>query len=72
MKGKVTIEIFNILRQRIRTLVHRFHQTGAYKVEWDGNDNRGIPVASGVYIYRIHVRSPQETFVKARKMILLK
>ncbi len=41
---------------------------GYYRVTWDGTDGAGAPVASGVYVYRLHVGA----FHQVRKMILLK
>ncbi len=66
--SQVKIEIYNILGQRVRILVDE-QQTPGYKViDWDGKDDAGIEVSSGVYFYRIEAGS----FVKSRKMMLLK
>ncbi len=64
----VKVTIYNLLGQRVRVLVDE-HQSAGYKtVHWDGKDERGVEVASGVYFYRIQA----EDFVQTKKMLLLK
>ena len=64
----VKVTIFNLLGRRVRVLVDE-HQSAGYKtVHWDGNDERGVEVASGIYFYRIQA----EDFAQTRKMLLLK
>jgi hypothetical protein len=53
----VKIEIFNLNGQNIRTLVDRSFEPGKHEIEWDGQDERGMVVVSGVYIYRIQAGS---------------
>lgn len=50
----VSLKIYNILGQEIRTLVNQFQQAGTYAVRWDGKDNYGKAVSSGVYLYSIN------------------
>ncbi|MFA8344241.1 MAG: LamG-like jellyroll fold domain-containing protein [Rhodothermaceae bacterium] len=66
--GLVKIEIFNILGQRVRTLIHEDVDAGAYKITWDGKNDFGRDVASGVYIYSLKSKD----FVKSMKMMLLR
>jgi hypothetical protein len=66
--GMTTMEVFNLLGQRITTLVHEEQKAGAYTVVWNGENSAGSIVASGVYIYR--VRSGD--FAAVKKMILLR
>ena len=49
----VRIEVFDALGRRIRTLMDGREQAGAHTLRWDGLDNRGRPVGSGVYFYRV-------------------
>lgn len=63
----VEISIYNIRGQKIRTLVRRQVSAGAESVKWNGKNDFGIPVASGIYFYRIEAG----TFRDFRKMILL-
>jgi hypothetical protein len=64
----VTVEILNVLGQRVRMLVDREEPAGSYTVMWDGNDDRGQPVSTGVYFYRIET----DGYLASRKMLLLK
>jgi len=63
-----TLTVFNILGQKIKTLVSRMHQPGQYEVVWDGTDSIGQEVTSGVYFYRIESGPEHDT----RSMILLR
>jgi len=65
--GAVTLEIFDVSGRLVRTLVDGAQSEGQKRAMWDGRDNRGNRVASGVYIYRL--RAPG--FVESRKMTLV-
>ncbi|MCH8872693.1 T9SS type A sorting domain-containing protein, partial [candidate division KSB1 bacterium] len=66
---EVNLKIFNVLGQMVRALLQNKQQTaGVYGIEWDGKDDLGKDVSSGVYIYRIEAGD----FVKSHKMMLLK
>jgi len=64
----VKLVIYNVLGQRVRSLVDRRMQPGSYTVLFDGRSSDGVPLASGVYFYRLEAGP----FVKNRKMVLLK
>ena len=64
----VNLSIYNVNGQLVRTLVDEFEAQDRYSVEWDGRDNAGKAVASGVYFYRIRT----EHFSGAKKLILLR
>ncbi|MCK5032070.1 MAG: T9SS type A sorting domain-containing protein, partial [Calditrichia bacterium] len=70
----VKLVVYNILGQEVRTLVNQHKQAGAYQVVWDGRNNIGQPVGSGIFIYKIVANSYGETddFTKINKMILLR
>ncbi|MFA3783308.1 LamG-like jellyroll fold domain-containing protein [Melioribacteraceae bacterium 4301-Me] len=65
---KVTLSVYDILGRKIKTLVNDFRQPGKYTVVWDGTNNEGAEVASGVYIYRLITNE----FIQAKKMMLLR
>ena len=67
-KSHVTIEVFNILGQRVRTLVDHEKPAGSYNITWDGNTNSGNPAATGLYVYRFQAGE----YVETKKMMLLK
>ncbi|HUU28682.1 MAG TPA: choice-of-anchor D domain-containing protein [archaeon] len=64
----VTLNVYNIRGQLVRTLVNEVKSAGFYQVQWNGEDNRGRKITSGIYIYRIQAGD----FVQTRKMVLLK
>ena len=64
----VSIEIFNTRGQKIRKLLNRHYGTGQHNVAWDGCDEQGRAVSSGVYFYRM--QTAQKSL--SRKMLLLK
>jgi len=49
----VKIAIYNLLGQRVRGLTDREYSPGVHHVRWDGRDSSNVPVASGVYLYRM-------------------
>ncbi|HQV34164.1 MAG TPA: T9SS type A sorting domain-containing protein, partial [Calditrichia bacterium] len=62
------ISIYNLLGQKVRTLVKGNMPAGPGQVTWNGTDQNGLPVASGIYLYRLE----SENRVFTRKMVLLK
>ena len=66
--SQVRLSIYNTLGQEIRTLVNQEQTAGDYRVTWNGKDNQGNPVASGIYIYRLQTdnfsQEKRLTFVK--------
>ncbi len=66
--AQVKIEIFNVLGKKIVTLVDEKLGAGHKIVEWDGKDDQGIEVSTGIYFYRLKAGE----FTQTRKMVLLK
>ena len=66
--NEVQLKVFNLLGQEVRTLVNEQQGAGYHSVVWDGRDDAGNPVASGIYLYRIQAGD----LVSIRKMVLLK
>jgi len=65
---KVYLDIYNVHGQRVRRLVKADYPAGPHVVQWDGRDDAGKGVASGVYFYRLSAGA----FTQTRKMLLLK
>ena len=59
--GQVRIDIFNLLGQRVRRLLDERRPPGLHKVRWSGTEDRGSPVSSGVYFYRLTTGDVAET-----------
>ena len=51
--AEVTLTIYNVMGQAVRTLVRAFQPAGNFNVSWDGKDGSGQVVASGVYVYEL-------------------
>ncbi|MBI5868755.1 MAG: T9SS type A sorting domain-containing protein, partial [candidate division Zixibacteria bacterium] len=66
--SRIELRIHNILGQAVRDLFSGELDSGRHTIEWDGRDNNGNPVTSGVYFYTLRTNSSEET----RKMLLLK
>ena len=54
-RSEVSLSIFNGLGQKVKTLVKAIQAPGDYKVIWDGTNNQGMQVSSGLYFYRLNV-----------------
>lgn len=67
-QGKVILEIFNSLGQKVTTLCEREHSPGTYHVTWPGRDSQGRQLPSGVYLYRLRINDQ----AISKKMLLLK
>jgi choice-of-anchor C domain-containing protein len=65
--GQVEIAIFNLLGERVRLLVNQRQAAGQYRILWDGRNENGKSMPSGVYLYRLRAGE----FVQTRKMILM-
>ncbi|HXF49386.1 MAG TPA: FlgD immunoglobulin-like domain containing protein [Verrucomicrobiae bacterium] len=66
--AQVELKIFNMLGQAVRTLVNEEKGAGYYQVVWDGKDQTGQAVSSGIYLYQIKAAD----FVETKKMQLVK
>ncbi|MBD3333757.1 T9SS type A sorting domain-containing protein [candidate division GN15 bacterium] len=67
-RADVRLTIYNVLGQMVTTLIDGTQAAGRYDVIWDGNDESGGSVATGVYFYRLST----EDFTASRKMLLVK
>ncbi len=65
----VTLEIYNIKGQKIKTLIHNEFAKGTHSIIWSGDDEFNKPVSSGVYLYRLNVNGKTEAI---KKCLLLK
>ena len=66
--GTVALAVYDVAGRRVRTLVSGLVPAGDHVVAWDGVDDRGASVASGVYFYTLRVGDALET----RRMVLVK
>ena len=68
LAGRVRLDIFNMVGQRVRRLVDEERPVGFYRMIWDGRDGAGCAVGSGVYFYSLQARKR----TASRRMLLLK
>jgi len=66
----VTLDIFNLKGQKVKTLVNEKLDSGFHSYTWYGNDNSGKKVSSGIYFYRL--KTGNGKFSSTKKMILMK
>jgi len=66
--GKVSLTVYNMLGQKVSTLVNDYRRAGRHTVTWNGRSELGHTVSTGVYLYRIEVGD----FSATKKMVLLK
>ena len=72
-ESKVTITIYNMIGQMVKTLISEEQRAGYYSIEWNGTDNTNATVSSGVYLYKIVAQSEgKNVFVSTKKMLLIK
>jgi len=65
---KVNIDIYNLLGQKVKTLVKQSFAPGYHTIQWNGDNDKGLQVVSGIYIYRLRTKN----FMKPHKCILLR
>lgn len=71
--GKARVDIYNMLGQRVRTLVNEYHSAGFYTLYWNGTNDFGQTVASGMYLYRFETRTDaQRHHLFTKKMLMIK
>ncbi|MCB2229974.1 T9SS type A sorting domain-containing protein [bacterium] len=67
-RASAQLTIYNVLGRAVRSFTQRSLSAGTYSVTWDGRDQSGTPVASGVYFYRLSTAD----YSVSKKMVLLK
>jgi hypothetical protein len=73
VQSQVSLRVYNMIGQDVGTLVNELQSPGYYSVRWNGKDDNGRPVASGLYLLRIEASGEDgRNTVMTRKMILLK
>ncbi len=65
--SEVSLSIYNLMGQEIKTLINTYHSAGYYSVKWNGKNNQGMKVASGIYIYIMRAGS----FVDVKKLVFI-
>lgn len=66
--SEVTIDIYNVLGQKVRNLIRNYFEPGSYSVLWDGKGDNGKPLGSGLYFYRLTT----DRFQSTKKCLMVK
>ncbi|MCB1047360.1 MAG: T9SS type A sorting domain-containing protein [Calditrichaeota bacterium] len=66
--GQVRMDVFNLAGQRVRSLVNEEQASGSYRIHFDGRNDAGLGLASGIYFARLQAHGQQ----REQKMVLLK
>lgn len=73
---EVQLVVFDLTGRRVRALVQQKQQAGRYEIAWDGRNEQGEAIASGLYIYQMRTGDPSagsgQVFVQARRMALVR
>ncbi|MBL7137103.1 MAG: T9SS type A sorting domain-containing protein, partial [Candidatus Marinimicrobia bacterium] len=60
--------VYDLLGREVTKLVNRSYLPGKYSISWDSRNSQGVPIASGIYIYRLEYGH----YFKSKKMVLIK
>ena len=69
-RREAELAIFNLTGQQVATLVDGVREAGTYTIRWDGRDDNGRELASGIYLYRLHVGDGKQ--VETRRLVLVR
>jgi flagellar hook assembly protein FlgD len=64
----IELTVYNVIGQKVRTLANQYLSIGNHVLEWDGTDEEGRTVSSGIYFYRLTT----DDYARTRKMVLTK
>ena len=67
-QARVELAVYNLAGQKLATLLEGVRRAGSYSLNWDGRDDQGRELASGIYLYRL--RAGEQTALK--KLLLLR
>ncbi len=68
VNSKVELTVYNLKGQKVKALINETLESGNHTVIWNGKDDKGKPVSSGIYFYKMKT----DNYEEAKKMILLK
>ena len=66
--GKVSLDIYNVKGQKVKTLLNDHREAGTHNIVWNGTDDNNRSVSSGIYFYKMK----NGKFSSTKKMILMK
>ena len=73
VNSNVTLTVYNLLGQVVKVLTNEEVTAGNYSITWNGTDNSGVQVSSGIYFYELKAKGNNGAdFSKIMKMVYLK
>ena len=74
--AQIHLEIYDVRGRRIRTLLNSVKAAGVHRIKWDGKNEAGLPVASGIYVYHLRAipsgKAAVKAFKQSRKLLLIR
>ena len=71
-QAHIRLTVYNILGKEIKTLYNGMHDAGSFTITWDGTNDQGLRMSSGVYIYRLEADVNGKRIALTRRMAMLK
>jgi len=71
VSADIRLSIYNLNGALIRTLINQHQSPGSFEISWNGRNDNNVPVASGIYIYRMEINTGSATISQSRQMMLL-
>ncbi|MBN1782642.1 DUF362 domain-containing protein [bacterium] len=72
VSADIRLNILNLKGENVRSLIDQHQSEGIFEIRWNGRDDNGCRVASGIYICRMEINTGRETIGQSRQMLLLK
>jgi 5-hydroxyisourate hydrolase-like protein (transthyretin family) len=70
--SNIKLTVFNVLGREVKLLETGYKQAGSFTSVWDGTDNNGNKLSSGLYIYRLEAQSESNLSIQTKRMLMLK
>jgi hypothetical protein len=69
--ARVSIDIFNMQGQKVRTLVDQQQNSGVHRISWNGTDQKSVAMPTGLYVYQIKAQTAEKTISIQKKILLV-
>lgn len=70
--GFITLKIYNVLGQEVRTLLSQYQAPGRYSINWNAENDSARRVAAGIYFYRLTTATQIDVQIVQKQMVLLR
>jgi hypothetical protein len=66
----IRLDIYDLKGEKLRTLINQFQPAGSFEISWNGCNDNNVRLASGIYMYRMEVKTGGKTASQSRQMLL--